>query len=107
LALASVIRSGDKRKIAKKNWPSPETRQKARINASTPPVSALLEIEAGVVVKPGSTVGETELLAFCAREIGSFKTPRAIRFLTVLPKGPSGKTQRLRLLENRQDSSEP
>jgi long-chain acyl-CoA synthetase len=58
------------------------------------------EIEAGVVVKPGLTVGEAELRAFCTREIGRFKTPRAIRFLSALPKGPSGKSQRLRLLDS-------
>jgi long-chain acyl-CoA synthetase len=66
------------------------------------------EIEAGVVLKPGYAVGEVELRAFCAREIGRFKTPRAIKFLTALPKGPSGKVQRLRLLDDGQrDRSKP
>jgi long-chain acyl-CoA synthetase len=57
------------------------------------------EIEAGVVLKPGVVSDEAELRAFCQRELGRFKTPRSIRILSELPKGPSGKVQRLRLLE--------
>ncbi|HIJ64209.1 MAG TPA: AMP-binding protein [Rhodospirillaceae bacterium] len=60
------------------------------------------EIAAGVVVKPGMTVSEGELRAFCETELGGFKTPRIIEFLADLPKGPSGKVQRLRLFEGRQ-----
>ncbi|WP_153114752.1 AMP-binding protein [Rhodocyclus tenuis] len=58
------------------------------------------EIEAGVVLKPGLASDEAELRAFCQRELGRFKTPRAIRILSELPKGPSGKVQRLRLQED-------
>jgi len=60
------------------------------------------EIAAGVVVKPGMTVSAGELRAFCEAELGGFKTPRIIEFLAALPKGPSGKVQRLRLFEGRQ-----
>jgi long-chain acyl-CoA synthetase len=56
------------------------------------------DIEAGVVVRPGAEVSEAELLEFCRGALGAFRTPRAIRFLAELPKGPSGKVQRLRLL---------
>jgi long-chain acyl-CoA synthetase len=56
------------------------------------------DIEAGVVVKPGMTVSEAELQAFCEQQLGRFKTPRKVRILSELPKGPSGKVQRLRLL---------
>ena len=55
------------------------------------------DIEAGVVVKPGMTVSEPELLAFCEQQLGRFRTPRTVHILTELPKGPSGKVQRLRL----------
>jgi long-chain acyl-CoA synthetase len=61
------------------------------------------EIEAGVVLKPGFSADEAELRDFCAQQIGRFKTPRAIKILTALPKGPSGKPQRLRLLETRSE----
>jgi long-chain acyl-CoA synthetase len=39
-----------------------------------------------------------ELRAHCLRELGRYKTPREIRFVSELPRGPSGKVQRLKLL---------
>lgn len=56
------------------------------------------EILAAVVLKPGVHASEAELRAFCEREIGRYKTPKAFRFMSELPKGPSGKVQRLKLL---------
>jgi long-chain acyl-CoA synthetase len=40
-----------------------------------------------------------ELALFCERELGRYKTPKLIRLVAELPKGPSGKVQRLKLLE--------
>ena len=40
-----------------------------------------------------------ELAAFSQRELGRFKAPKVIKLLDNLPKGPSGKVQRLKLLE--------
>ncbi len=57
------------------------------------------EIFACVVVKPGAVLDEAELRAHCERELGRYKTPRYLRFVAELPKGPSGKVQRLRLAE--------
>jgi amino acid adenylation domain-containing protein len=51
------------------------------------------------VLRPGAAVGENELLAFCESRLGHFKSPSRIRFLKELPKGPSGKVQRLKLLD--------
>jgi len=56
------------------------------------------EILACVVLKPGSVCGEEELRAHCQRELGRYKTPKDFRFLAELPKGPSGKVQRLKLV---------
>jgi long-chain acyl-CoA synthetase len=56
------------------------------------------EILAAVVLKPGMDASEAELRAFCEIELGRYKTPKAIRFVRELPKGPSGKVQRLKLL---------
>ncbi len=39
------------------------------------------------------------LLEHCRRELGPFKTPAQIRIVQSLPKGPSGKIQRMKLLE--------
>lgn len=51
------------------------------------------------VLRPGATADENELLAYCESRLGHFKTPSRIRFLKELPKGPSGKVQRLKLLD--------
>lgn len=57
------------------------------------------EILACVVAKPGMAVSEEELLAFCRTELGPYKTPRQVLLVDELPKGPSGKVQRLKLAE--------
>ncbi|WP_058189575.1 non-ribosomal peptide synthetase [Terracidiphilus gabretensis] len=57
------------------------------------------EAVAFAVLRDGSTADERELLTFCETRLGHFKTPARIYFLKELPKGPSGKVQRLRLLD--------
>ena len=57
------------------------------------------EILACVVLKPGCECAEAELRAFCLAELGRYKTPKVFRFIAELPKGPSGKVQRLKLAE--------
>ena len=56
------------------------------------------EIRACIVLKPGAHASVDELRELCLRELGRYKTPKEFRFLTELPKGPSGKVQRLKLL---------
>jgi long-chain acyl-CoA synthetase len=55
------------------------------------------EILACVVLKPGCVCSELDLRAHCLAELGRFKTPKIFRFVGELPKGPSGKVQRLKL----------
>ena len=57
------------------------------------------EIMACVVLKPGCTCTPEELAAFTRDELGQYKTPKVIRLVEALPKGPSGKVQRLKLLD--------
>ena len=57
------------------------------------------EIEAGVALKTGAETSEAELRDFCEKRLGQYKTPRRIHLLPDLPKGPSGKIQRLKLAE--------
>jgi long-chain acyl-CoA synthetase len=57
------------------------------------------EIMACVVLKPGERCTPEELYEFTRTELGKFKTPKLIKLVESLPKGPSGKVQRLRLLE--------
>jgi long-chain acyl-CoA synthetase len=40
-----------------------------------------------------------DLRAHCLRELGRYKTPKEFRFVAELPRGPSGKVQRLKLLQ--------
>ena len=55
------------------------------------------DILACVAFRPGKSCTESELLSYCQTHLGRFKSPKAIRFLPELPKGPSGKIQRLKL----------
>ena len=55
------------------------------------------DIVAFVILKSGARAGEQQLRDFCEGRLGSFKTPSDIYFVSDLPKGPTGKVQRLRL----------
>jgi acyl-CoA synthetase (AMP-forming)/AMP-acid ligase II/acyl carrier protein len=57
------------------------------------------DVVAFAVLRDGVSCDERELLSFCERHLGYFKTPTRIHFVSDLPKGPSGKVQRLRLTE--------
>ena len=63
------------------------------------------DIMACVVVRDGHRCSEQELRDFCSRELGRYKTPKVIRFVNDLPRGPSGKVQRLKLAELAPDAS--
>lgn len=54
-------------------------------------------VEAAVKLRDGSTATAEELRAICVARLGTFKTPDRIFMLDELPKGPSGKIQRLKL----------
>ena len=55
------------------------------------------DIAIAMIMKPGTPFDEAALRAFAERELGRYKTPRRWHVVTELPKGPSGKVQRLRL----------
>ena len=57
------------------------------------------DILACVVLKPGARCDEAELHAHCLAQLGRYKSPRLLRLVAALPKGPSGKVQRLKLLD--------
>ncbi|MDG2298876.1 MAG: AMP-binding protein [Planktomarina sp.] len=56
-------------------------------------------VEAAVKIKQGSTVTAQTLIEICKERVGAFKTPDAVYVLKELPKGPSGKIQRLKIAE--------
>ncbi|MDQ2736048.1 MAG: AMP-binding protein, partial [Pseudomonadota bacterium] len=57
------------------------------------------EILACVVLRESVSCSDDELREFCVARLGRFKTPKTFRFVASLPRGPSGKVQRLKLLE--------
>ena len=61
------------------------------------------EVMACVALKPGAECSESELSELLETRLGGFKKPKRIFFMPDLPKGPSGKIQRLRLPELVQD----
>ena len=44
-----------------------------------------------VVLRPGLTTTETELLAFCRSRLAHYKVPKSVEFLEALPKTGTGK----------------
>ena len=56
-------------------------------------------VEAAVRLSETSTASGDELLALCVERVGQFKAPDTVHILPELPKGPSGKIQRLYLNE--------
>ncbi len=57
------------------------------------------EVIACVVVKDSKKLSEEELTQYCFDKLGKLKTPKNIFFFNDLPKGPSGKVQRLKLVD--------
>ncbi len=55
------------------------------------------EVGAAAVLKPGASLSEGELREFVAARLSLFKVPRLIRFVEAIPKGPTGKIQRIGL----------
>ncbi|WP_299556100.1 AMP-binding protein [uncultured Tateyamaria sp.] len=56
-------------------------------------------VEAAVRLRDGSLLNADALIELCRERVGIFKSPDAVHFLNELPKGPSGKIQRLKLAE--------
>jgi acyl-CoA synthetase (AMP-forming)/AMP-acid ligase II len=56
-------------------------------------------IKAAVVLKDKNITKENEIIEHCINIIGKFKSPDNIYFLDELPKGSSGKIQRLKIKE--------
>jgi len=57
------------------------------------------EVMACVALKPGAACSAEELVAFCRQRLGDYRAPKQVWVIDSLPKGPSGKIQRLKLPE--------
>jgi acyl-CoA synthetase (AMP-forming)/AMP-acid ligase II len=49
------------------------------------------EVAAFIVLKEGGQVTEEEIIAFCREHLADYKCPKSVRFVTDIPKGPTGK----------------
>jgi oxalate---CoA ligase len=55
------------------------------------------DVAAAIVFREGKTASERELRDFCATRLADFKVPRKLVFLDEIPKGATGKLQRIGL----------
>ena len=55
------------------------------------------KVEAGVVLKDGTQMDGATLVDHCITRVGTFKAPDKVHVFDALPKGPSGKIQRIKL----------
>ena len=57
------------------------------------------DVAAAVVLREGAGVSEAELRAFAGQRLAPFKIPKKIMFLEEIPKGATGKLQRIGLAQ--------
>jgi fatty-acyl-CoA synthase len=55
------------------------------------------EVAAAVRLKPGASIGATEIMDFCEQRLARFKVPRHVRFVESFPMTASGKIQKFKL----------
>jgi acyl-CoA synthetase (AMP-forming)/AMP-acid ligase II len=55
------------------------------------------EVAAAIVLREGSTASESEIRSFASGRLADFKVPRKIVILAEIPKGATGKLQRIGL----------
>jgi acyl-CoA synthetase (AMP-forming)/AMP-acid ligase II len=57
------------------------------------------EVGAAIVLREGQTVTEQELRSFAATKLADFKVPRKVLIMDEIPKGATGKLQRIGLAQ--------
>ncbi|MBR8834602.1 MAG: AMP-binding protein [Stigonema ocellatum SAG 48.90 = DSM 106950] len=65
------------------------------------------DVAAAVVLQPQKTATEQELREFASQRLTEFKVPSQIVFLDEIPKGPTGKLQRIGLAEKLANKLQP
>ncbi|MGA2649068.1 MAG: amino acid adenylation domain-containing protein [Terracidiphilus sp.] len=95
-----IVRGGEKippREIDEVLLAHPAVEQ--ALGFALPDVALGERVAAAVVLKAGASVTELELCEHAAGSLADFKVPERIIFVTELPKGPTGKPQRIGLAE--------
>ena len=57
----------------------------------------ICEVAAAIVLREGASATEADLRAFAAERLAAFKVPRKVVILDEIPKGATGKLQRIGL----------
>ena len=57
------------------------------------------DVGCALILKEGLTATESEIRDYAAKRLANFKVPRRVLFLKEIPKGPTGKLQRIGLAE--------
>lgn len=57
------------------------------------------EVAAAIILKAGAEATPADITMFAAEYLAPYKVPRVIRFVDAIPKGPTGKLQRLGLAQ--------
>jgi fatty-acyl-CoA synthase len=88
-----MIKSGGEnvasREVEEAIYRLPQVSEVAVVGISHPRwVEAVVAV---IVLKAGQSLGESEVLAFCAAHMAGFKAPKRVVFVDALPKNPSGK----------------
>ncbi len=69
------------------------------VTFAVPHVQLGEEVGAAVVLRDGEKAAEREIRSFVSEKLADFKIPRVIKILDEIPKGPTGKLQRIGLAE--------
>jgi long-chain acyl-CoA synthetase len=69
------------------------------VAAGVPDEKLVDKIKAYIVLKPGQTATEQEIIDFCKARLAKFKVPKEVEFRTALPKNMVGKMLRRLLVE--------
>jgi crotonobetaine/carnitine-CoA ligase len=64
------------------------------------------EVKACIVTRPGEEPTYKEIIEFCEENLASFKVPRYIEVRDSLPKTPSERVQKQKLIEEKADPTE-
>jgi oxalate---CoA ligase len=61
------------------------------------------DVAAAIVLRPGATTTESAIREFAAARLSDFKVPNEVVFVAEIPKGPTGKPQRIGLADKLAD----
>ena len=78
---------------------SPTPPSPRRSPSRSPPRILGEEVAAAIVLREGSTATTADIQAFAAERLAKFKVPVRLEFLDEIPKGPTGKLQRIGLAQ--------